>query len=218
MMEHQSNSGPGRSKGEDLAEFRKAARSCTRCHDLGLLHRHPDGRRAVPLFQEEARGTSAILFVFEAPNFSDTYDRDKGRMTCDPDTDPTGRFFLELLMHVGLRPEDVVMTNAVLCLPSEREGKHPVSAQQRNECVSWLRQLIDQLNPRVVVSCGEKALQALRSVREHGLSLKSNHGSVHDWGRRRILPLYHPSALGRKTRPREGQLKDIEALAPYLRR
>jgi hypothetical protein len=112
-----------------LAVYRSEASSCTRCHDLGLLHRDPDGQPAPPLFHLKATGRSGVLFVFEAPNRTDTYD--KGKMTCGPDSDKTGQLIFELLRHVGLWPEDVVPTNAVLCLPAEHKGRYPVRAQQR---------------------------------------------------------------------------------------
>jgi hypothetical protein len=44
---------------------------------------------------------SGVVLVAEAPNFPDTYDVDKGRITVDEETDPTGRFMRELLGPVG---------------------------------------------------------------------------------------------------------------------
>jgi hypothetical protein len=62
--------------------------------------------------------------VGEAPNHADTFDPDKGYLTYDYNTDPTGRFMRTLLIEeAGLRAEevdDVLFTNAVLCLPARR--------------------------------------------------------------------------------------------------
>jgi len=199
---------------EILAAYRCDASACTLCHNLGLLHQGLDGQPAPALFHKEATGRSGVLFVFEAPNLTDTYDPDKGRMTCDPSTDPTGRFIFELLAHVHLRPEEVVFTNAVLCLPAERNGKYPVRAQQRKACSPWLARLINDLDPRVVVTCGAAALSAIKNIAPHGLRLRDNAGKVCPWNGRLLLPLYHPSVLGQLSRPREQQLADIEALRP----
>jgi uracil-DNA glycosylase family 4 len=137
-------------------------------------------------------------------------------MTCDPTTDPTGRFIYKLLEHVGLSPNDVVFTNAVLCLPAASSGKFPVSAAQRHACSSWLRRLIVDLDPKAVVTCGAQALNATKLLERHGLTLKSNAGKLENWFGRTLLPLYHPSALGRVSRPEKLQRLDIEALLPLL--
>lgn len=201
---------------EILREYREDASRCCVCHDQRLLHCRSDGRRARPLFHEDSSVRQRLVFVFEAPNRSDTYDADKGRITCDPTTDPSGRFMLELLAHVGLHPRDVVLTNAVLCLPAARAGKFPVTAAQRRSCNHWLERLIADLDPAVVMTCGAQALRAVARLERHDLKLREHAGRVHPWFKRKLLPLYHPSALGRVTRSRQQQLSDIEALLPFV--
>ena len=193
------------------------AATCSICHDHGWLHSRSDGRRALPLFHLEASSRRRIVFVFEAPNLADTYDQDKGRMTCDPNTDPSGRFTLELLAHVGLSPQDVVFTNSVLCLPANRSGKFPVRHGQRMACLPWLRRLILDIDAKVVVTGGVHALNAVNRLERHRLKLRHHAGRAHPWFGRILLPLYHPSALGRVTRSRAEQISDVEALVPYSR-
>jgi hypothetical protein len=49
-----------------------------------------------------------VLVVGEAPNHADTFAPDKGYLTYDDDTDPTGRFMRTLLIEeAGLRAEEV---------------------------------------------------------------------------------------------------------------
>lgn len=109
-------------------------RTCSRCHDALLLF--AEGvKRAYPLFQAKPPWPVRVMVVGEAPNFDDTFDPAKGRLTLEPETDPSGAFMFELLGSVGLRPEQVLFTNSVLCLPAEnRDGKHPVSARQQDAC------------------------------------------------------------------------------------
>lgn len=199
-----------------LSVYQRAIRSCTRCREEGLIFRHQDGRWAYPLFHEEGTCSSGVLIALEAPNFDDTFDLEKGRLTCDPDTDPSGRFMLDLLASVGLQPSDALFTNTVLCLPAKKNGKYPVTAAIRKACRPWLVRLIDDLDPGVVVSVGGEALHALGQIERHGLKLKGAVGQLHRWYGRKLLPLYHPSRLGRVTRPAEKQRVDIRALAPYL--
>lgn len=207
----------GRTVAGILDRYRAAASACTSCRAAGLLHLDSDGRWSRPLFHEESTDRSGIVFVFEAPNFPDTYDPAKGRMTCDPETDPSGRFMYDLLAHVGLTAMDVVFTNAVLCLPAARRGKYPVRAAQRDACLPWLSRLVLDLDSVIVVTCGAAALDAANHLQSHGLTLGRDAGMVHDWYGRKLLPLYHPSALGRISRPSEQQLADIESLLPFVR-
>lgn len=201
---------------DKLQKYRQEASQCVLCRADGLLHRASDNVWARPLFHHNGTVKHRILFVFEAPNYSDTFDPDKGYMTCCENTDPTGRFFAELLEHIGIIPEDVVITNAVLCLPQRKNGKHPVAAAQVKLCLHWLERLIETCDAEVVVTCGEAALRAAKLIYPHNLTLARDVGVVTSWGTRNLLPLYHPSSLGRVTRSGERQLKDIEALKPYL--
>jgi len=157
-----------------------------------------------------------VLIVAEAPNHDDTYHPKKGRLTCDPDTDPSGRFLFELLGAVGLRPGDVLFTNTVLCLPAPKDGKHPVTSAPAKQCLVWLERLIRDVEPGVVVALGGKALEALARIERHRLELHTGAGRLHSWFGRRLLPLYHPSLLGRVSRPEAQQRADIQALRPYL--
>ena len=160
-----------------------------------------------------------ILVVGEAPNHADTYDPRKGYLTYEPGTDPTGTFMLELLVEVvGLAPAriaDVLFANAVACLPARHDGAHPVRARQRDHCRPWLARLIDDADPRVVVSLGKKPLEALDAIERHHLRV-SNAGTAVPWYRRHLLPLYHPSRLGRVSRPADLQRRDIAALRAFV--
>jgi len=201
---------------EDIERHEQLAGGCTTCRDDNLIYRHDDGWWAYPLFHVEGTCRAGIVIVLEAPNFDDTFNPRKGRLTCDPDTDPSGRFMCELLASVSLKPSDVFFTNTVLCLPAKKGGKFPVTAAVRTACRPWLVRLIDEIAPGVVVAVGCEALHALGQIERHGLQLKTGVGRLHDWYGHKLLPLYHPSRLGRVMRPAERQQEDITALVPYL--
>jgi uracil-DNA glycosylase family 4 len=194
------------------------AASCVRCRDQGLVFRHDDGRWAKPLFHRDATCPSRIVFVAEAPNLADTFDPDKGRITVDAETDPTGRFMRQLLESVGLRPEDVLVTNTALCLPAKNAGKFTVKAPIARNCRPWLERLIVAADARVVVTWGGVALLGTRNVERHKLELREAVGRLHPWFGRLLLPLYHPGLLARKNRSTAQQLGDIACLKAVLRR
>jgi uracil-DNA glycosylase family 4 len=192
------------------------AMACSRCHDAGLLHAEGE-ERALPLFWKNPPWPVRVMVVGEAPNFGDSFDPTKRRLTLEPGTDPSGAFMFELLASVGLRPEQVLFTNSVLCLPARNgEGKHPVLARQQVLCTDWLSRFIDVANPEVVVAFGGKALEALGRLERHGLTLGEIAGKLHPWRGRRLLALYHPGRLGRVTRPEAAQREDISVLRKFL--
>lgn len=199
-----------------LHRFRTEASRCTACFEQGLLHQHDDGRRGLPLFHAAASCPSGVVLVAEAPNFADTYDTNKGRITVDEETDPTGRFMRELLGSVGLAPEDVLVTNTVLCLPARKNGKFRVTSRMIANCSPWLERVIVAADAKVVVTWGGVALAALKRVEPHSLILREAVGKLNPWFGRQLLPLYHPGRLARLTRSEEQQRADILCLADLL--
>jgi uracil-DNA glycosylase family 4 len=185
-------------------------RTCRDCHQACPWAVHPRGR---PLLHEEGSLDADVLFVAEAPNYEDTVDPRKGRLTVDPDTDPSGAFIHSLLTReLGLRPDRVLFTNAMLCLPAGGGGDHPVRAVARKLCAHRLRQTIENVDPWVVVTVGAAALHAVKDIEKHRLKLKDAVGSQHPWFGRLLFPVYHTSQRARSTRNEAQQREDWRAL------
>ncbi len=195
-----------------LARFKKEASYCTLCRPHQLVCQDTSGKWAYPLFDRNMECRSGVLAIAEAPNYDDTYNLSKGYLTYDIETDPTGNFFRELLGTVDLKTSDVIITNSVLCLPTARNGKYPVSSRQISMCSTWISRLITEVNPKVVLTLGGKALEAIKKIERHNLALHSGAGKLHSWYGRHLLPLYHPSLLGRANRPAATQKRDIGVL------
>lgn len=208
-----------------LATFQIDAKACTRCREhegVNLLFVDSARGCATPMLTRSPTAALGVLVVGEAPNHADTFDPDKGYLTYDYDTDPTGRFMRALLIdEAGLRAEevdDVLFTNAVLCLPARRNDKHPVSVKQVDACKPWLVRLIEDAEITIVVTMGATALRALNRIERHGLLLKQAAGRVHSWHGRKLLPLYHAGLLGRVSRNEAAQRADMRALRRHLGR
>ena len=205
-----------------LTVFQHDARGCTSCHAPGLLYVDTLKGCARPMLQRAPSAALGILVVGEAPNWDDTFHVDKGHLTYDADTDPTGRFMRQLLIdEVGLASaeiDDVLFTNAALCLPAERGGKHPVGKRQMDMCRPWLVRLIEDVRIEIVVTMGAVPLRALNRIERHRLTLRSGAGRLHSWFGRKLLPLYHPGLLGRISRTEAEQRADIRPLCAFLGR
>ncbi len=200
-----------------LEKFKEEASQCRICRRNGLLYQHSNRRWAYPLFDNNLECRSGVLAIAEAPNFDDTFKPEKGYLSYDIDTDPTGNFFRELLESVGLTVQDVVITNSVLCLPLRKGDQYPVYAPQERNCSPWIKRLINEVNPKIVVTVGRQALMATRRIENHPLKkLKDNTGKLYDWYGRKLLPLYHTSKRGRANRKDALQRRDISVLGKIL--
>ncbi|MEO7729692.1 MAG: uracil-DNA glycosylase family protein [Kofleriaceae bacterium] len=189
---------------------------------MNLLFVDPVRGCATPMLTRSPTASLGVLVVGEAPNHADTFALDKGYLTYDDDTDPTGRFMRALLIEeAGLRADeiaDVLFTNAVLCLPARRNDRHPVSVKQVDTCKPWLVRLIEDAEITIVVTMGATALRALNRIERHGLVLKHAAGRVHAWHGVVLLPFYHAGLLGRISRNEAAQRVDMRALRRHLGR
>ncbi len=200
-----------------LVQLRDELASCTVCRADGLLF--PNAR---PLFCKPSTTKARVLFVAEAPNHADTFDADKGYLTYDDDTDPTGVFFRELALDVlGLAEDEVLVTNAVLCLPARtKQNNHKPSATLVSKCAPNLRRQMEVVDPLVVVTMGTVPLQAAAKVEDHGLRrMKDAVASPRPWFGRTLFPVYHPGMLARNGpsgRKADEQRRDWRALRDLL--
>lgn len=169
---------------------------CRACYDNVPSLVEPGAR---PLFMKNNPKPQSILFVLEAPNRDDTFNPDKGYLTVDPNTDPSGSFFCDLLVNdLQLPLTELCVTNSVLCLPINKSGRHSVSAMQKAHCSNNLRSIISFLDPPIVCTLGTKALLTTSLIEKHPFT---NLGAVAskpiEWFNRILFPLFHTSRLAR---------------------
>jgi DNA polymerase len=150
-----------------------------------------------------------VFFIAEAP----------GRQGADRTRRPfwgdrSGENFQILLDSIGLKREQIFVTNSVMCSPRSGSGanRRPVRAEIRN-CSAFLKRQIELIDPPVVATLGSVALEALGLIAPHRLTLRENAASVNAWAGRRLVPLYHPSPQVIITvRDMERQKQDFGAL------
>lgn len=204
---------------EEWTELVGRVSQCRTCHATseapGLAE--PGSR---PIFMRGDPSKSDVLVIMEAPNRSDTFDPDKGYLTYDADTDPTGRFLRDLFFEeLGETEEMLAVTNSVLCLPRARGGGYPVTAPIRRACASHLDAQIKAIDPLIVASLGGAALTSLIEIEDHGYRrLGDAIAKETRWNGRVLFPLAHPGRLGRLNRNEDQQRNDWRALRGVLRR
>lgn len=194
-------------KRELFAELTAEAAACVRCPAMC-------GRRAV-LSDLNGDVTARVMFVGEAPG------RQGGDRTRVPFSgDQSGRNFQRYIDSIGLARSELFITNAVLCNPRKSSGANrgPTGAEIAN-CSEYLRRLVELIDPKVVITMGRVALEAVGRIVPHGLSLRESAGRVSVWNKRLLVPLYHPSPQVLASHRREAeQLADYRAVALAIER
>jgi len=165
--------------------------SCRRCS----LWRHA----SQAVVGEGPRGAQLML-VGEQPG--DEEDR-----AGHPFVGPAGKLLRELLGEVGIDPATVFVTNAVKHFGFELRGRrrmHKTPGQREIEaCNVWLRQEIERIGPRVIVTLGTTALRAVLGERLAIVAARER--SLADPEGIPVVATYHPSALLRAPAQQEKQ-------------
>jgi DNA polymerase len=125
--------------------------------------------------------SSRIIFVGEAPGEQEDA---QGR----PFVGAAGKLLTELLASVGLRREDVYITNIVKCRPP---GNRPPRKDETKSCKPYLDRQISLINPRIICPMGNSAIHSLM---DSDKSVTDLHGRPVEIGQVTFFPMYHPAA------------------------
>lgn len=146
---------------------------CTKCP----LHK---GRTvAVP---GEGNSKADIVFVGEGPGRNED-------QTGRPFVGAAGKFLEELLGTIGLRREDVFITNVVKCRPPNNRDPEPDEVET---CTTlYLFQQLKLIKPKLIATLGRHSMRRFLPE-EFRISLV--HGQPYRRNGQMFLPLYHPAA------------------------
>lgn len=189
-----------------FAQLVSEAASCTRCPAMC-------GRSAV-LSKLNGSPQARILFIGEAPGRKGA-DRTRVPFSGDQSGANLDRF----LSSIELKREQIFITSAALCNPRTESGANRKPRQKElANCSDFLRRTIELIDPRVIVTLGSVALEALKRIQYHELSLKKSGAAIHSWQGRVLVPIYHPSPQVLASHRREAeQLRDYQVVAQVVR-
>jgi uracil-DNA glycosylase len=128
----------------------------------------------------EGPDDARILFIGEAPGFHE--DR-QGR----PFVGAAGQYLTELLQKVGLRREQVYITNVIKCRPPGNRDPQP---DEVAACRGYLDRQIELIRPRLVVTLGRFSMDRYFP----GASISRIHGQPKRVGSVIYYPVFHPAA------------------------
>src|SRR5258705_7008712 len=130
-----------------------------------------------------------VMFIGEAPGRKGA---DRTRIPFSGDQ--SGRNLDRYLASIPLTRDQIFITSAALCNPRTDSGanRKPTLAEVAN-CANFLKRTIELIGPRVIVTLGSVALEALKRINYHDFILKEAIGKIYQWDGRLLVPLYHPS-------------------------
>jgi uracil-DNA glycosylase family 4 len=171
------------------------------------------GRSAV-LSKLNGSTQARIMFIGEAPG------RKGGDRTRIPFSgDQSGANLDRFLQSIDLQRERIFITSAALCNPRSDSGANRKPTQKElSNCSYFLRRTIELIDPKVIVTLGSVALEALKRIQYHELNLKDSAAQIHSWQERTLVPIYHPSPQVLASHRREAQqLLDYQVVAQAIR-
>ncbi|HEY1031604.1 MAG TPA: uracil-DNA glycosylase family protein [Flavipsychrobacter sp.] len=185
---------------------------CYKVQKCTLCSRMKDSQRI--LNRSVGKLSADIMFIGEAP----------GRLGADGSGipfhgDKAGHNFEELLEYSGLNREDVYVTNAVLCNPKDENGNNATpNNTELSNCSNFLKQQIELIQPKVIVTLGANALNGISAIERHNFSLKEYVRTANNWYGRIVIPLYHPGQRAMMSRSMANQRSDYKFIADYLKK
>ncbi len=152
----------------------------------------------------EGNPNADIMFIGEAPGAVE----DKlGR----PFVGPAGKFLDTLLESIGLKREDVFITNVVKCRPPNNRDP---SDEEKAIFKPWLKAQIEFINPKVFVPLGRHALANFLP----NVTISKAHGQIfkREKDGRAVFAMYHPAVALYNGSYRDILLSDMKNLKEYL--
>lgn len=188
MSEHEATDAVAK-----LSQIADEVVGCTLC-ELSRSRTH-----AVP---GEGPAKARVMLIGEGPGW---HEDQEGR----PFVGNSGKFLTELIGKAGLKREDVFITNVVKCRPPSNRDPLP---DEIHACSIYLERQIAAIDPDVIVTLGRFSM----SKYFPGERISRIHGQAKRFGKRLIVPMYHPAAALHQGSLRGDIEEDFARLPKYL--
>jgi DNA polymerase len=152
----------------------------------------------------EGSPTSEVMFIGEGPGF---HEDQQGR----PFVGAAGQLLVDMLRHIGMRREEVFITNVVRCRPPGNRDPQP---EELSACDTYTQRQIAVLDPRLIVTLGRYSMARFFGPG----SMRDLHGRSRDWNGITCLAMYHPAAILRTPTPEMRRIyeEDFRKIPPLL--
>lgn len=149
-----------------------------------------------------------IVFIGEAPGKSED---EQGR----PFVGAAGKFLAEMLENIGLKREEIYITNIVKYRPPNNRDPLP---EEKDACREWLIEELNFINPKLIIFLGRHSMNDFFPLEKisaiHGKLLVKKFPQIET---KYFLPLYHPAAALYNGDMRETLIADFKKIPKILK-
>lgn len=184
----------------NLEKIKSEVVNCTKCS----LHKQRTNAVA-----GEGSSKADIMFIGEAPGYNEDQ---TGRPFCGK----AGKILDELLDSIGIKRENIFITNIVKCRPP---GNRNPTSEEINTCTPYLDRQIELIKPKIIGCLGNFAtayimkrfglkdkIQGVSKIHSKVFTLSTLLGPI------KIIPLYHPAVATYNPNMKDVLLKDFKKL------
>lgn len=148
-----------------------------------------------------------IVFIGEAPGKSED---EQGK----PFVGAAGKFLAEMLNNIGLKREEIYITNIVKYRPPNNRDPLP---EEKDACRDWLHEELNFIKPKLIIFLGRHSMNDFfptESISKiHGKLLIKKFTGIET---KYFLPLYHPAAALYNGGMRETLMEDFKKIPKIL--
>ena len=163
---------------------------------------------ATQLVFGEGNPDSEIYFLGEAPGY---WEDQKGR----PFVGLAGKLLDELIQSLGLKREDVYISNVVRFRPPENRDPTP---EEISAFAPYVDTEIEVINPKIIVTLGRFSMGKFLP----GVKISQVHGKIHQvsWHGKEttVVPMYHPAAALRASEIMKQLKEDFKIIPEALKK
>ena len=189
-----------KSKREQLDELNKYWQENCRCELKKTASRAVFG---------DGNSESKIIFIGEAPGKKE----DEGGK---PFIGAAGKFLDEMLLGIGMKRDDIYITNIVKYRPPNNRDPEP---KEKEDCNEWLINELKIISPKLIVFLGRHSMTRFFPMEKisdlHGKLLIKSFPELDK--KQAFLPLYHPAAALYNGGMRETLIKDFSRIPKALK-
>ncbi len=145
-----------------------------------------------------------VLFVGEAPGANED-------LQGEPFVGRAGKLLDDMLAMIGLRRENIYITNSVKCRPPQ--NRDPLNTE-KDACAGYLRRQLELMQPKILVCLGR--ISAAEIIKPD-FKITQEHGQFFEKNGIQMMALYHPAALLRDPRKKPETFEDLKRLQAKIR-
>lgn len=180
----------------ELSDYYEKIKDCNRCRLYSSRSNLVFG---------DGNENADLMFVGEAPGFHE--DR-QGK----PFVGPAGKLLNQLLEEIGLRREDVYITNIIKSRPPNNRDPLP---DEIEACKPYLMEQIKIIKPKIIATLGA---HATRTMLNKNVSMTKVHGETFPADSYIIFPIFHPAAALYRRKTLDDLKKDFQKLKELLQK